>query len=180
MAWYKHPIFVCIVACIIPLLGGFGGSLLTDTSKDSWYGRLEKPVFNPPNWVNFHEFSFKRSNFTIVHFQVFFPAWTILYIAMGFASFRVWYKGGGFTGKAKIPLIFYVIQLIINWIWTPVFFGAQALGWAFVVIVTMWVFIVATTWLFFRVDLIAGFCMLPYIAWVTFASVLNFSLWYLN
>lgn len=79
-----------------------------------------------------------------------------------------------------IPLIAFAVQLILNWIWTPIFFGAQALGVAFVEIVIMWVAIVITTILFFRVDLIAGFCMLPYIAWITFASTLNYSLWDLN
>jgi translocator protein len=111
---------------------------------------------------------------------LFFPAWSILYTLTGFASFRVWYKGGGFKGKAMIPLIAFAVQLILNWIWTPIFFGAQALGFAFVEIVIMWVAIVFTTILFFRVDLIAGFCMLPYIAWISFASTLNYSLWDLN
>lgn len=105
--------------------------------------------------------------------------WTLLYLAMGYASFRVWYKGGGF-GKVRIPLGFYAIQLLLNWFWTPIFFGAQELGWSFVEICLTWVFIVITTFIFNRVDKLAGTLMLPYIAWVLFASILNYSLWYLN
>jgi translocator protein len=99
---------------------------------------------------------------------------------MGYASFRVWYYGGGFGGKARLPLIVYIFQLILNWLWTPVFFGLQQLGWAFVVIVTLWVFIFLTIVLFSRVDKIAAYLLIPYISWVTFASILNYSLWSLN
>lgn len=105
--------------------------------------------------------------------------WTLLYLAMGYASFRIWYKGGGFA-KVRIPLGFYALQLLLNWLWTPIFFGAQELGWSFVEICLTWVFIVITTFIFYRVDNLAGSLMLPYIAWVLFASILNYSLWYLN
>lgn len=178
MVWYKHPILLCIIACVIPSIGGFLGSLLADTGPDSWFGQLEKPVFNPPNWV----IEIKVFAKPLYWFfpQLFFPAWTVLYILMGFASFRVWYKGGGFAGKTKVALIFYCIQLILNWLWTPIFFGLQALLLAFIEIVFMWIFIVITTFMFFRIDFKAGLLMLPYIAWVTFAATLNFSIWYLN
>jgi tryptophan-rich sensory protein len=99
---------------------------------------------------------------------------------MGYASYRVWKAGNGFKGEAKVPLIFYSIQLILNWIWTPVFFGLEALLAAFVEIVFVWIFVIATAILFFRVDKIAGVILVPYIGWVTFASILNFSLWQLN
>lgn len=72
------------------------------------------------------------------------------------------------------------LQLILNWLWTPIFFGFQALGWAFVEISIMWFFIVITTFLFFRIDLVAGSCMVPYLGWITFAAILNYSLWDLN
>lgn len=116
----------------------------------------------------------------MIAFQLFFPAWTILYIAMGFASFIVWKKGDGFQGRAKVPLIIFIIQLILNWFWTPIFFGLHALLWAFVEIVVLFVFIVITTALFYKIDFIAGSCLLPYIAWVSFAATLNYSLWDLN
>jgi len=99
---------------------------------------------------------------------------------MGYASYRVWSAGGGFSGEAKFPLIAFIIQLILNWIWTPIFFGIHEIGWAFVEILILWVAIVITTVLFFRIDTIAGCLLLPYIAWVSFASVLNGTLWKLN
>jgi translocator protein len=92
----------------------------------------------------------------------------------------VWWKGGGFLGKAKIPLFMYAIQLMTNWIWTPIFFGFQSLLGALIVIIFLWVFVVFTTFLFYRVYAPAGFIMLPYVAWITFATILNASLWSLN
>lgn len=106
--------------------------------------------------------------------------WTIIYVMIGFASFRVWFKGGGFTGKTKIPLAFFAVQLILNWLWTPIFFGLQALGFALIEISVLWIVIAATIFLFFRVDYIAGTFMVLYIGWITFAAVLNFYLWNLN
>ena len=99
---------------------------------------------------------------------------------MGYASYRVWKAGNGFKEEAKIPLIVYCIQLILNWLYTPILFGLQALGYGFVEIIILWVFIVATAILFYRVDKIAGFIIIPYITWVTFATVLNYTLWDLN
>lgn len=122
----------------------------------------------------------KAINIYLVNFQLFFPAWTLLYIMIGIASFRVWYKGGGYCGDAKIPLIFYSIQLILNWIWTPIFFGLEALMGGFIEIVILWIFVLITTVLFARIDLIGGVLMIPYLGWITFASVLNYSLWDLN
>ena len=99
---------------------------------------------------------------------------------MGYASYRVWKAGNGFKGEAKIPLIVYCIQLILNWLYTPILFGLQALGYGLVEIIILWIFIVATAILFYRVDKIAGFIIIPYITWVTFATVLNYTLWDLN
>lgn len=99
---------------------------------------------------------------------------------MGYASYRVWKVGNGFKGEARIPLIAYMIQLLLNWFWTPIFFGAQQLGWGFVEIVILWVCIIITAILFFRVDKISAFLLVPYIGWVTFASILNYTLYDLN
>ena len=100
---------------------------------------------------------------------------------MGYASYRVWNIGKGFCGQAKVPLLSYIIQLILNWCWTPIFFILMAIGWAFVEIVVLWTFIIITAILFYRVDKIAGIIFgVPYIMWVTFAATLNFSLWQLN
>ncbi|CRK91468.1 CLUMA_CG005135, isoform A [Clunio marinus] len=165
--WSILDIVLCIISCIIPNIGGFVGSLFTET-KDvpgTWYGDLDKPSFNPPTWV-------------------FLPAWTTFYILIGFAAFKVWHKEKTMhkrlTKLGMLALTLYAIQLVLNWFWTPIFFNLQALGWAFFEIVILWVFVIATTFLFFRIDLLGGLCMLPYCGWITFASILNFTLWQLN
>jgi benzodiazapine receptor len=99
---------------------------------------------------------------------------------MGLASFRVWHVGGGFCGEAKYPLLIYGLQLILNWLWTPLFFIINIIGWAFVEMTILWVVAVAMTILFFKIDKIAGVLLVPYIAWITFAATLNFTFWYLN
>lgn len=99
---------------------------------------------------------------------------------MGYASYRVWKAGNGFKGEAKIPLIVYFVQIIFNWLWTPIVFGFQSLGYGFMEIIVLWIFVVATAILFYRVDKFAGFLFIPYIGWVTFATVLTYTLWDLN
>ncbi|KAG5678542.1 hypothetical protein PVAND_008209 [Polypedilum vanderplanki] len=160
MALYENSVFHIIVACIIPNIGGFVGSIFTSTDSSSWYVTLDKPNFTPPSWV-------------------FIPAWTILYLLMGYSSYRIWRIGNGCKGEAKIPLLIYVFQLILNWLWTPIFF-AQALGWSFVEMIVLAIAVVATTALFFKIDKVAGIILIPYIAWISFAATLNYSIWYLN
>jgi tryptophan-rich sensory protein len=121
-----------------------------------WYAALNKPAWNPPAWI-------------------FGPAWTLLYTLMAVAAWLVWKQVGW-----KKPLLLYVIQLALNAAWTPIFFGAHQLGWALVEILLLWTAIVLTMRSFFRVRPAAGWLFLPYLAWVTFATVLNFTLWRLN
>ena len=122
----------------------------------SWYAGLNKPSWNPPAWI-------------------FGPAWTLLYTLMAVAAWLVW-KRAGFTR----PLALYFVQLALNAAWTPIFFGAHELGWALIEIVTMWIAIALTLISFFRVSSAAGWLLVPYLAWVTFATALNFALWKLN
>jgi tryptophan-rich sensory protein len=122
----------------------------------AWYAALQKPSWNPPAWL-------------------FGPAWTLLYTLMAVAAWLVW-KRVGFTR----PLGFYFVQLALNAAWTPIFFGAHQLGWALVEIVAMWIAILATLLSFRRVSKKAGWLFVPYLAWVSFATVLNFTLWKLN
>jgi translocator protein len=121
-----------------------------------WYAALHKPSWNPPPWI-------------------FGPAWTLLYTLMAVAAWMVWRK----VGFAR-PLGLYFIQLALNASWTPVFFGAHALGWALLVIIAMWIAILATLLSFRIVSPLAGWLMVPYQLWVTFATALNFTLWQLN
>jgi benzodiazapine receptor len=122
----------------------------------TWYAALMKPAWNPPSWI-------------------FGPAWTLLYTLMAVAAWLVW-KRVGFSR----PLAFYFVQLALNAAWTPIFFGAHQLGWALVEIILLWVMISLTLLSFRRVTPTAGWLFVPYLAWVSFATVLNFTLWRLN
>ncbi len=122
----------------------------------AWYLALDKPAWNPPAWL-------------------FGPAWTLLYTLMAVAAWLVW-KRVGFTR----PLGFYFVQLALNAAWTPIFFRAHQLGWALIEIVALWIAILATLLSFRRVNTAAGWLFVPYLAWVTFATVLNFTLWKMN
>ena len=124
-----------------------------------WYAQLTKPSWNPPNWI-------------------FGPVWTALYLLMAVAAWRVW-KQGGF-GAQRRPLTLFLAQLGLNAIWSPIFFGLKQPGVAFAEILVLWAAIVGTIVAFRRVDRVAAGLLLPYLAWVSFASVLNFTLWRLN
>jgi tryptophan-rich sensory protein len=135
----------------------FCAPLLGVTSiPGEWYAGLNKPSWNPPAWL-------------------FGPAWTTLYTLMAIAAWLVW-KRVGFTRA----LGFYFVQLILNAAWTPIFFGAHAMGWALVEISIMWIAILLTLLSFLRVQKTAGLLLVPYLAWVSFATFLNFTLWRLN
>jgi len=121
-----------------------------------WYALLNKPEWNPPSWI-------------------FGPVWTALYLMMAVAAWMVWRRDGW-----RRALWLYFTQLALNAAWTPVFFGTREIGWAFVVIIALWVAIMVTLLAFLRVSRAAAFLLLPYLAWVTFAALLNFTLWRLN
>ncbi|MFO1438736.1 MAG: TspO/MBR family protein [Verrucomicrobiaceae bacterium] len=126
------------------------------TPPGAWYNSIEKPSWNPPSWI-------------------FGPVWTLLYLGMAVAAWLVWKRSG-----SEHALRLYVVQLALNAAWTPVFFGAHAMGAAFIVIVSMWIAIWLTLRAFWAVSRPAGLLFVPYLAWVSFASVLNFTLWRLN
>ncbi len=125
----------------------------------AWYASLIKPSWNPPN-------------------AVFGPVWTVLYVLMGVAAWLV-YRKVGFSGAGP-ALVLFVIQLVLNVLWSYLFFGLQRPDAAFVDIVALWMAILVVMILFWRVDRIAGGLMAPYAVWVAFASYLNFMLWRLN
>jgi len=148
---------VSLVAC---QLAGLIGSFFTITSITTWYATLQKPSFTPPNWL-------------------FAPAWITLYVLMGLAAFFVWRKGIDKPGVAG-ALALFLVQLVLNALWSIVFFGFQSPFGGLVVIVLLWFAILFTILRFFRLSITAGALMIPYILWVTFASVLTFSVWRLN
>lgn len=157
-----HSFVVLFVAVAIPVLGGFlsGYFVAKDISKKSngWYDSLKKPSWNPPRWV-------------------FGPAWTLLYLLMGMASYFVWKEGGPNT---VLPLSIYGLQLLINFSWTPIFFGAQRPDIALIIILVLWFMIITTMVLFYSITPIAMYLLVPYILWVTYASTLNAYIVYKN
>lgn len=148
---------VSILAC---LAAGGIGSIFTRSAIPTWYATLEKPVFSPPNWL-------------------FAPVWTLLYILMGIAAFLVWRKGSG-NRQVKTALIVFLIQLIINALWSVVFFGLESPLFGLVVILVLWVVILVTVIQFYKISRAASVLLWPYLLWVTFAAVLNSSIWLLN
>ncbi len=123
---------------------------------DAWYEAIQKPAWNPSP-------------------KLFGPVWTLLYTLMAIAAWLVW-KRVGFSR----PLVLYFVQLALNAAWTPIFFGAHQLGWALIEIVVMWIAILLTLLSFRRVNPKSGWLFVPYLAWVSFATFLNFTLWRLN
>jgi tryptophan-rich sensory protein len=149
-------LFAFILLCLA--VSGIGGAI-TATSVDTWYQALQKPPFNPPDWV-------------------FAPVWTTLYILMGIAAWRVWrLPSFEATGKA---LAAFVVQLGLNLAWSFLFFGLQRIDLALVEIVILLCAIITNTIMFWRIDRLAGLLFVPYAAWVTYATVLNASLLLLN
>lgn len=142
-----------LAACFMAALGG------VFVSTGDWYVSLNKPSWNPPSWL-------------------FGPVWTTLYCMMAVAAWQVWRVGG--WQRQRVALSLFVGQLVLNALWTPIFFGAHQMGWAFVEICMLWTALVATIGAFWKVKLSAALLLLPYLAWCTFAAVLNFTLWRLN
>ncbi len=125
-----------------------------------WYNSLNKPSFTPPSWV-------------------FGPAWIILYILIGFSGYLVFRKGLKKNGASE-ALKFFSLQLVLNIMWSPIFFGAHQILLAFVDIVFLWYLIFKTIKLFSKIDRVAGYLLYPYLAWVSFAAFLNFSVLIMN
>lgn len=145
-----------VAACLA--VGAIGGAV-TATSVGSWYQQLRKPSFNPPNWV-------------------FAPVWTALYIAMAVAAWRVW-RARGLEG-ARSALVLFALQLALNLGWSILFFGLRQIGPALIEILILLATLVATTLAFRRIDGIAALLLVPYVAWVSFATVLTAAVWRLN
>lgn len=143
----------------VSYLAGFLGSVgMGDFSP--WYDALAKPSWTPPG-------------------SLIGAVWSVLYGLMGVAAWLAWRAGGGWRG-ARVALSLFAAQLVLNMLWSPIFFGLRALGAAFVEIVVLEAFVVATTVAFWRLRPLAGALMLPYVAWVAFAGFLNLTIWLLN
>ena len=149
-----------VISVITCLAAGAIGSIFTRQAIPTWYATLEKPAFTPPSWL-------------------FAPVWTLLYILMGVAAFLAWRKGLQ-NRQVRIALIAFLIQLVFNALWSVVFFGLESPLYGLIVISVLWVTILFTALKFYRISLAASVLMWPYLLWVTFAVVLNESIWLLN
>ena len=148
-----------IVSIIIPLAVGLLSSLFTSDSMQN-FDMIIKPPLSPPGWL-----------FPVV--------WTILYTLMGIASYLV-YASNAPKDKVATALIFYGIQLVVNFFWSLIFFNLEAYLFAFFWLVLLWVLIFATTILFWHINRSAGILLIPYLLWVTFAGYLNYAIYLLN
>ena len=149
-----------IIAIAIPIAIGATAGLFTVTGVGSWYQTINKPSWNPPGWV-------------------FAPVWTTLYVMMGVSLYLVW-KSGVSNNLKRTAIGLFAVQLILNFFWSFIFFDQQQPGWAFVEIIAMWVFILLTIFAFAKVNKTAAWLLVPYISWVSFATILNYTIWKLN
>jgi len=156
----KKTVLKISASVVICLLIGFLSSYATQSSVNDWYFSLNKPSFNPPNWL-------------------FAPVWTVLYILMGVAAGIVWSKGF-YHLWVKTALYHFGFQLLLNALWSIIFFGLKNPLAALFVILTLLVLIVLTIRWFRVVSKKAALLMIPYLLWVSFATVLNFKIWELN
>jgi translocator protein len=145
-----------VAACLF--VAGIGGAI-TGLTVNDWYQELAKPPFNPPSWV-------------------FAPVWTALYVLMAVAAWRVWLQAD--SAARRPALTVFAVQLCLNLLWSCLFFGLTSPGAALVEICALWAAIVVTIVRFKSVDVLAAWFLVPYLAWVSFAALLNGSIWWLN
>src|SRR3989339_747339 len=158
------PLIQLIIAIAIAELAGIIGSFFTVGAIDTWYTGIVKPAWNPPSWL-------------------FGPVWVTLYAMMGVAVWLVWRRrdSGSKAGMTwRLALAMFGIQLVLNALWSIIFFGLHSPGWAFVEIVLLWAAIVGTIGVFWRISKPAALLLVPYILWVSFAGYLNYTIWDLN
>jgi len=134
------------------------GSVFTATSVNTWYPALAKPPWTPPAWV-------------------FGPVWIVLYATMALAAWLVWRRG---LDAGRRALRWFAVQLALNVLWSAIFFGGRMPGLAIVDIVALWLAIIVTGITFWRISRAAGWLLVPYLFWVSFAAILNIAIWRLN
>ncbi|EJL66025.1 TspO/MBR family protein [Flavobacterium sp. CF136] len=149
------------IAVIVCLTVGYSSSTVTKSGVETWYPTIIKPVFNPPNWV-------------------FMPVWTLLFVLMGIAAGLIWDKIKEQNAEVKKALGFFLIQLALNAIWSYLFFGLKNPMLALIEIALLWLMIYETYLKFIKINKTAGYLLIPYMAWVGFAAILNASIWWLN
>ncbi|MCX8015779.1 MAG: tryptophan-rich sensory protein [Patescibacteria group bacterium] len=156
---FKKYILPLFISFLLVFLTTSIGSYFTTPNIVSWYQYLKKPSFAPPNWL-------------------FGPAWILFYFLMAVAAFLVWRERENKNIKSALSI--YLIHLIFNALWSIIFFGLKNFGFAFFEIVILWILILLTIIKFYKIKPLAAFLLIPYILWVTFASILNLAVWMLN
>lgn len=149
-----------LISILICQLAGLIGSVFTTPAIPTWYRTLTKPSFTPPNWL-------------------FSPVWISLFVLMGVSAFIVWHRGLS-DKQVKIALGMFIVQLVLNTLWSVMFFGLRSPLAGLIEITILWIAILLTVLRFLRISTTAGILLIPYILWVSFAAVLNFSIWRLN
>ena len=148
-------IILCVIICTSL---GFLSGISTADSIANWFQFVKKPSWNPPSWL-------------------FAPVWTLLYILMGISVALIWHSN---SKNKKTAIVLFIIQFILNIAWSIIFFNQHMPGLAFIEIIVMLVFIILTTVSFYKINKTAAYLLLPYICWVSFATVLNGTIWFLN
>lgn len=157
----KTRVFPTLAFFVIgSIISGSIGSIATTPAIPVWYAGLIKPSFQPPNWL-------------------FGPVWTLLFALMGTAAFFVWRKGIN-NKQVRFALMMFVFQFILNIMWSFAFFGAHSPYLGLLVIIPLWISIIMTIILFYRVRVVSGLLLIPYICWVSFAMILNAAIYSLN
>ena len=157
---FDRESWVSLVPFVVVCFAAAGiGSLFTATSVKTWYAQLRRPEWTPPNWI-------------------FGPVWTTLYLLMAISAWLVWRSTT--WPSARFALILFAIQLVLNSLWSVVFFGLHKVGPAFGEMLLLWMMTVATTVAFLPISLLAAWLLIPYLGWLFFASYLNFRIWQMN
>ena len=155
----KLQIIKLIVSIFLPLGLGTIAGIFTAQSVPEWYATLNRPSFNPPNWI-------------------FGPVWTTLYILMGISLFLIWKQN--MSKERNLAILVFMLQLLFNFGWSFIFFYFNMIGFALIEIILLWISIVIMLVLFYKIKPIASYINIPYLLWVTFATVLNGSYYFLN
>ena len=150
-----------IISVLIPVSIGAISGLFTASNVETWFVTVAKPSFNPPSWL-------------------FGPVWTTLYVMMGIAFFLVWKNETVQKSIKQKAIILFTIQMLLNFLWSFIFFQQHEIGWALVDIILLWIFILLTIFSFAPISKTAAWLLVPYISWVSFATILNFAIWQLN
>ncbi|MDB5196035.1 MAG: tryptophan-rich sensory protein [Flaviaesturariibacter sp.] len=147
-----------VLSIAIPQIVAATAAYFTVTGVGTWYKTIQRPAWNPPNWV-------------------FGPVWTMLYLMMGIAFFLIWKSSSPYR---KVPVLLWATQLVVNFLWSFLFFGKHQIGWAMIDLVVLWLLILLTIFSFARINKTAACLLVPYISWVSFAGILNYTICVLN